>query len=87
MQAAVVVVAADAAAVALATQLAELLFQVDSVAVSVAVLPVLVLVQLVAADLLTKLFSVKFTFLTVLKFRFLTRLLLTVRFLSSTLTT
>ena len=83
MQAAVVVVAADAAAVALATQLAELLFQVDSVAV----LPVLVLVQLVAADLLTKLFSVKFTFLTVLKFRFLTRLLLTVRFLSSTLTT
>ena len=68
MQAAVGVVAADAAAVALATQLAELLFQVDSVAV----LPVLV--QLVAADLPTKLFNVKFTFLTVLKFRFLTLL-------------
>ena len=74
--------AADAAADVVAdsaTQPVVLLFLV--------VLYLVVLAQLVAVVLLTKLFSVKFTFQTVLKFRFLTRLLLTVKFLSSTLTT
>ena len=74
--------AADAAADVVAdsaTQPVVLLFLV--------VLYLVVLAQLVAVVLLTKLFSVKFTFQTVLKFRSLTRLLLTVKFLSSTLTT